>query len=271
MNFVGTGLTLSGNDYARAADAIGCDEAAIRAVVSVEARGSGFDARKRPVVLFEPHVFYRNLGGEDRRRAVDAGLAYPDWRPGAYPKTQDERYRQIERAVAIHAAAGLMAVSWGLGQVLGENHGICGFKTPQAMVETCLEGEGAQLDVMISFIRARGLGKHLVAHDWAAFAHGYNGTGYAKNGYNSKLQRAYERARTLAPLAYSPLADGLLSLGDKGPIVAAMQRALGAPDDGDFGPVTDQAVKAFQREHGLAIDGKVGRVTGKMLGLSFWG
>ena len=271
MDFIGTGLTLSGNDYARAASVVGCDEAAIRAVVSVEARGDGFDAKKRPVVLFEPHVFYRNLGGDLRRRAVDALLAYPDWRPGAYPKTQDERYRQIDQAMAIHAGAALMAASWGLGQVLGENHGICGFKTPQAMVEKCLEGEGAQLDVMMAFIRARGLGKHLISRDWAAFAHGYNGAGYARNDYDGKLRRAYERTRTLAPLAYSPLADGLLSLGDKGPIVAALQRALGVPDDGDFGPVTDQAAKAFQREHGLTIDGKVGRVTGKLLGLAFWG
>ncbi len=47
MNFVGTGQTLSGEDFARAAARIGCDEAAIRAVTFVEARGQGFDAKRR--------------------------------------------------------------------------------------------------------------------------------------------------------------------------------------------------------------------------------
>ena len=31
--------------------------------------------------------------------------------------------------------------------------------------------------------------------------------------------------------------------------------------DGDFGPKTEAAVKAFQRRHGLKVDGWVGRQT----------
>jgi hypothetical protein len=33
----------------------------------------------------------------------------------------------------------------------------------------------------------------LQSHDWAAFAKGYNGPGYAKNAYDVKLAEAYER------------------------------------------------------------------------------
>ena len=270
MNFVGTGQTLSGEDFARAAARIGCDEAAIRAVTFVEARGQGFDAQRRPIILPERHVFYRNLSGERRQRAVNQGLAYSSWQPGRYPATQDGRYELLERMVGIDEPAGLRAGSWGIGQVLAENAELCGYDTPQALVETCLTSEGGQLDVMVGFILGKGLGGALRRRDWAGFAYGYNGKAYAKNQYDVKLDRAYRRLSVGASAAYNPLADGLLSAGDKGDVVAVLQRAIGIPADGDFGSITEQAVRDFQREHGLTVDGKVGRQTGRMLGLTFW-
>lgn len=271
MNFSGSGARLSGNDFGRAAAAIGCEEAAIRAVCQVEARGSGFDAKNRPVVLFEPHVFYRNLLASERDRAVREGLACAKWQPGHYPATQDGRYDQIGRASAINQRAALMATSWGIGQVLGENFRLCGFKFPEDLVARCVESEGGQLDVMVAFIRGRGLGKYLVKKDWAGFAEGYNGPKFAENQYDAKLGRAYQAIRAGSSTAYNPLSDGLLSKGDKGDVVKVLQTALGAHADGDFGPMTEQAVMAFQKEHGLVADGKVGRLTGKLLGLSYWG
>jgi hypothetical protein len=50
--------------------------------------------------------------------------------------------------------------------------------------------------------------------------------------------------------------------------VAAVQRALGIPADGIFGPQTLRAVKRFQRRHGLTPDGIVGPKTLAALGLS---
>lgn len=40
----------------------------MRAVVAVETRGTGWDDRNRPVILFETHVLYRKLTGAARRR-----------------------------------------------------------------------------------------------------------------------------------------------------------------------------------------------------------
>jgi hypothetical protein len=58
-----------------------------------------------------------------------------------------------------------------------------------------------------------------------------------------------------------------LKLGSKGPDVEKLQEALEIKVDGDFGPMTESAVKAFQKAIGLTADGIVGPKTANKLGL----
>jgi peptidoglycan hydrolase-like protein with peptidoglycan-binding domain len=57
----------------------------------------------------------------------------------------------------------------------------------------------------------------------------------------------------------------LLRAGSSGTAVARVQRALGLPADGRFGPRTQRAVRAFQRSNGLPADGVVGPRTAARL------
>jgi cell wall-associated NlpC family hydrolase len=59
----------------------------------------------------------------------------------------------------------------------------------------------------------------------------------------------------------------MLQRGSQGESVAAVQRALGIPADGEFGPVTRAAVRRFQAAHGLEVDGIVGPITSRALGI----
>lgn len=66
-------------------------------------------------------------------------------------------------------------------------------------------------------------------------------------------------------------ASAAIRLGDEGSEVASIQQRLNelgynaGPVDGDFGPQTAQAVKAFQRSLGLTSDGVVGPFTYRAL------
>lgn len=65
------------------------------------------------------------------------------------------------------------------------------------------------------------------------------------------------------PAAPAPKAwnKGVLGMGSQGPEVKALQKSLGIPDDGIFGPATKNAVMALQKQLGVAQDGAYGPAT----------
>jgi len=88
-------------------------------------------------------------------------------------------------------------------------------------------------------------------------------------GYR-RLRDALARYRAVVAAGGWPvIPDGSLHLGDRGPVVAALRERLRLEDDlatepgaNDlFDDAVDQAVKQFQRRHGLASDGVVSAAT----------
>ena len=70
-----------------------------------------------------------------------------------------------------------------------------------------------------------------------------------------------------APAAAAASSGGVLRVGSKGEDVQRVQKALGIAADGDFGPGTERAVKAWQAANGLTPDGVVGPKTlAKLIG-----
>lgn len=191
MNFRGKAKRLDDADLPRIAARIGVGEDEIHAVIDVETSGSGFDSSGRPKMLFEPHVFWRELGaGGQRSKAQTVGLAYPRWKPGSYPK---DSYPRLEAAMKINPEAALRSCSWGLGQIMGFNCKNAGYATAADMVMDFLDDEETHLDAMVTLIKTSRLDGFLRAHDWAGFARGYNGAGFARNGYDKKMAASYAK------------------------------------------------------------------------------
>ena len=169
----------------------GFPEDVVRAVVEVESRGSGFDSQGRVTILFEPHIFYREINDPRiRDTAVQKGLAYRTWGTLKYPK---DSYPRFSQAFALDPVAAMKSCSWGMGQVMGFNHVAAGFDEVGLMVDAFKESEANQIEGMLAFIKEEGLDDELMAKNWSAFARGYNGPGYAKNGYHTKLKKAFDK------------------------------------------------------------------------------
>jgi hypothetical protein len=195
MNFKGEAVKMQAEEIPAIANELGVEPAALRAVLTVETGGSGFDASGRPKALFERHYFYRFLANQSDKQAlaVGAGLAYPKWGERPYPKGSDAVYAEIEAACEIDLDCALRSVSWGLGQIMGNNHKMVGFDSAEDMVKDAMASEANQLKQMAAFINSAGLLDELKNKDWAGFAKGYNGPAYAKNQYDVKLATAYDK------------------------------------------------------------------------------
>lgn len=232
-------------DIAAAAESIGlADIAALKAVLHVESSGKGFFKSGFPKIRPEIHVFHRQTNDAYRdRRFV----------PVSAP---EELFKQMLR---LDERAALMSTSYGVGQIMGFNFELAGCASPEQLLAEAKESGAAQLRHMMAFLRATRLDGHLRALDWPRFALGYNGPRALDNDYHGKVARRYQRIAGVAPWS-------VLSFGARGAAVERLQAALTkagfpADEDGHFGPQTEAAVRAFQRDRGQPVDGVAGART----------
>ena len=188
---------LNDEDFASAAAALGVDVASVETVVEVEAGGDCFLPSGDCDILFERHIFHKQLSRK-RSAAEVAKLAaqYPELisvRTGGYLGGQSE-WKRLNQAIAIDRTAALLSASWGMFQVMGFNYTAAGYTSLEQFVKDMMDSEKFHLKAFTSFVKSNaGLLRALKAKDWANFARGYNGPAYAKNRYDVKLAAAYAK------------------------------------------------------------------------------
>lgn len=192
-------LRLNDSDFVRAAASLGVDVATVKAVQQVETGGrGGFLALNRPYILFEGHVFWRELtkAGKKPEQYMHGNedILYEKWTKEHYKGGMGE-YDRLTRALRIDERAAASATSWGLFQIMGFNYARCGSKNVREFVNRMMENEGAQLDLFVLYVKNTGGDRYLRNLDWAGFARYYNGPQYAQNKYDEKLAMAYMKYR----------------------------------------------------------------------------
>lgn len=210
------------------------------AVGTVETRGFGFLPDRRPVILFERHIFSQRTN--QRFDATAPDISNP--KPGGYGAGGAAQYDRLARAIALDREAALASASWGLGQVMGFNAQVAGFANVEVMVAAMMDSENAQLLAMAHFINNNAKAvKALRKHDWATFAKIYNGPNYAINKYDIRLASAFQgfQAGAFPDLNVRTAQAFLTYLGFHPGTI-----------DGLMGARTRAALNEFQEKQGLA-------------------
>ena len=185
------------SDYVWAGEYLGCSSAAVHAVVEVETGGrSGFLSSGNPQVLFEGHIFWRELKERgidpEKYASSDPDIVYKSWDKSKY-KGGESEWARLEKAMKISRPAAICSASFGLFQILGNNYSLCLCKSPEEFFNKMCESEILQFSLGLAFIEKSGLSPYLASKDWAGFAKRYNGPGYASNSYDTKLAQSYKK------------------------------------------------------------------------------
>jgi len=192
---------LTKRDYDEVAGMLGIEAAAVKAIVEIETgrTNKGFYSPGKPIINFDLAVYRRAAA----RRGINLGkyttshsviFNSPDIaRYGSQQKAQQAR---LDAAMQIDSISAIEGTFWGLFQIGGFNWKLCSARSHTEFIERMSRSERDQLELFAEFIRNSGLLKALKVKDWATFARGYNGAGYARHGYHTRLDASYRKYRS---------------------------------------------------------------------------
>lgn len=212
---------LDEQDFIDSATKLGVELAAVKAVQEVESKGAGFLDDGRTIILFERHIFRKQLNAAmaaspelvERLMKVlslkpqtgrDSTVIIQEYLTnnqsdiynsiaGGYIGGANE-YNRLERAALLDRDSARKSCSWGLYQIMGYHHVNIGFSTVSEMVTSFDSSERNQQNGFNNFLLGKAdprLLPALKAKNWLNFALAYNGP--AQRGYDAKLKAAYEK------------------------------------------------------------------------------
>ena len=189
-------LEISDLDYEWAGEYLGCEPLVVKALVNVETGGkSGFDSPGKPQILFEGHVFWKNLKSAginpEPISKTYPSICYPSWTKDFYLGGSLE-WQRFDIASIINKKCALMSTSYGLFQILGQNFKSCDATSVEEFYEGMCKSQFQQFIYGISFLRNSGIYSHMAKKDFAGIARQYNGSGQV-SVYSKKLETEYNK------------------------------------------------------------------------------
>lgn len=192
------------------------EPAAMLAVWMVECGGLPFQ-RGRPVLRFEPHVFFSRWGVRNKNQ-FDAhfrfgghnGTEGAKWQGHALCESEGGTWLRFHgdqgaeyRALALAARlageeTACQCASFGGPQIMGFNHAIAGHASASEMFRAFGRSERWQVLAFFDFCAARDILPALRRRDWMGFATVYNGPGNAE-AYAARIAAAHAEASSLLP------------------------------------------------------------------------
>lgn len=187
------------SDVEEVARRIGVQPSTLKAFLEVEGKGEGFLPDGRPLILFERHKFYQNIKAKFGQSKADMlsgqypNICHPVWDASAY-KGYAREFDRLAIAKNIDNQCALLSASWGVMQVMGFNHKLCGHATVDSFVAAMERSEDDQFAIGIQFITNQpALLNALRSKDYHTMARIYNGTSYATHNYHGRLQAADDK------------------------------------------------------------------------------
>ncbi len=208
---------LSNADIEAAAQRLGVEGAAIRAVMQVQSASQGFASDGRPIILYDPTVF--SALTNQRFDTSNPNVSQTTLKSGALGVNQADRWARLQEAYGLDPEAALRATSWGLFQLTGKSFAPAGYSSISAMLADLAKSEARQLAAFEAFVRGKSLLAAMKALDWDGVARGYGGR--ADPATLAKAFRdAYASAKG-APASPSKTFLASLVAKNKGPLTAA--------------------------------------------------
>jgi hypothetical protein len=173
----------------------GLNVKALQAIIAVETGGRHvFDARNRPVLLYEPHIYFKLIPSQKREKAIQQNLARKKWTKSFYnqfERTPDDRWELLERAASFHdAEAAVGCCSWGPAQIVANLWAKkCGYNNASEFVRASMNEE-KMLDSFVAVLTAMNLKSAINSLDFEKVAATYNGPGNVAV-YSSRMKKAF--------------------------------------------------------------------------------
>lgn len=175
--------------------------AAVKAINEVECKGRGFLLDGRPKILFEGHVFWRQL---EKRNIIPSGYVSEETKNVMYKKWTRSysggagEYDRMEKAVTISSdpqfkGAAYYSASWGAFQIMRYHFKSFGYSTIDEFISKMNEHEREHSGDFGRFLDVNHMIRQLQSKNLTSYARSNNGTAYATNKYDIKLKNAYER------------------------------------------------------------------------------